>query len=200
MWLEVKLGRRRLGSRFQFFKHLMPSFYEASPHLLLLFLSYMGHSVSLYRSKDLNTVLQPSVCTIGAAIFVSRSFPRRLDLAPSGLAPKLQATTTRGGLFRTKLPPLVPDPDFWCKAVISVTVLMVGVTTVPALAQVIGPILVNVNVGPTTIQVPVGVAANLCDINAAVLVQQFQDTGEANCTATNVSEATPGPGPGGKAK
>ncbi len=83
-------------------------------------------------------------------------------------------------------------------ALISVTVLMVGVTTVPALAQVIGPILVNV--GPTNVQVPVGVAANLCDINAAVLVQQFQDTGEANCTATNESEATHGPGKGGKAK
>ena len=77
-------------------------------------------------------------------------------------------------------------------ALISVTVLMVGVTTVPALAQVIGPILVNV--GPTNIQVPVGVAANLCDINAAVLVQQFQDTGTAQCEA--VVDNSPGQGGG----
>src|SRR5215208_4890951 len=33
-----------------------------------------------------------------------------------GLAPKLQATTRSGGLFRTELPPLVPDPEFRCKA------------------------------------------------------------------------------------
>ena len=45
-----------------------------------------------------------------------------------------------------------------------------------------------------TVQVPVGVAANLCDINAAVLVQEFQDTGTADCTATADSQATQGPG------
>ncbi len=37
-------------------------------------------------------------------------------LPSSGFAPKLQATTRRGDLFRTELPPLVSDPDFWCKA------------------------------------------------------------------------------------
>ncbi len=52
----------------------------------------------------------------------SRSTKRRsrafgLDfMTCCGLAPKLQATIRRGGLFRTKLPLLVSDPDFWCKA------------------------------------------------------------------------------------
>lgn len=49
-----------------------------------------------------------------------------------------------------------------------------------------------------TIQVPVGIAANLCDINAAILVQQFQDTGEATCEATADTQATQGPGRGGE--
>jgi len=38
------------------------------------------------------------------------------DKHASGFAPKLQATTRGGGLFKTKLPLIVPDPDFWCKA------------------------------------------------------------------------------------
>ncbi len=82
-------------------------------------------------------------------------------------------------------------------AALVLTALMVATMAMPAQAQVIGPILVNVDIGPTTIQVPVGVAANLCDINAAVLVQEFQDNGSAECTATAESIATSGPGRGG---
>ncbi len=44
------------------------------------------------------------------------------------------------------------------------------------------------------ILVPVGVAANLCDVNAAVLVADFRDDGSATCTATATSQASPGPG------
>ncbi len=55
-----------------------------------------------------------------------------------------------------------------------------------AMTQLVGPILVNVG----DITVPVGVAANLCDINAAVLVQEFQDTGSADCDA--VVDNSPG--------
>jgi hypothetical protein len=39
-----------------------------------------------------------------------------------GFAPKLQSTTRRGGLFRTKLLPLVSDPDFWCKAMLAIEI------------------------------------------------------------------------------
>jgi hypothetical protein len=60
--------------------------------------------------------------------------------------------------------------------------------------------LVNVDIGDVTVQVPIGVAANLCDINAAVLVGQFQDFGAAECTATADSTATNGPGQGGGAR
>jgi len=45
-----------------------------------------------------------------------------------------------------------------------------------------------------TIQVPIGVAANLCDINAAVLAAQVVDTGTATCDADNDTIASRGPG------
>jgi hypothetical protein len=49
--------------------------------------------------------------------------------------------------------------------------------------------LVNVTLGNLAVQVPVGVAANVCDINAAVLIGQIQDTGSATCEATADSKA-----------
>lgn len=49
--------------------------------------------------------------------------------------------------------------------------------------------LVNVTLGNLAVQVPVGVAANVCDVNAAVLVGQFQDTGNATCEADADSTA-----------
>jgi hypothetical protein len=45
----------------------------------------------------------------------------------------------------------------------------------------------NVSV-PVTVQVPVGVAANVCGVNANVLAQQ-KKTGDATCTARNGSKA-----------
>jgi hypothetical protein len=49
---------------------------------------------------------------------------------------------------------------------------------------------INVNVSqiPVTVQVPVGVAANVCGIDANVLAKQ-QQTGDANCKAKTTSEA-----------
>ena len=44
--------------------------------------------------------------------------------------------------------------------------------------------LVNVNIGDITVQLPVALAANVCDVNAAVLIGQIQDDGSAECTAT----------------
>lgn len=34
------------------------------------------------------------------------------------------------------------------------------------------------------VQVPVGIAANVCDVNAAVLLASVRDTGSATCDAT----------------
>ena len=44
------------------------------------------------------------------------------------------------------------------------------------------------NVGPITVQVPVGVAANVCGVDANVLAQQ-EKAGGATCTAENASKA-----------
>jgi len=37
-----------------------------------------------------------------------------------------------------------------------------------------------------TVQLPVAVAANVCDVDVAILLAAIQDTGTANCTATAV--------------
>jgi hypothetical protein len=59
--------------------------------------------------------------------------------------------------------------------------------------------LVNVLVDDVLIQLPIAVAANVCDVNVAVLAR-FLDDAEA-CTATADAVAQPGPGggPGGGA-
>jgi hypothetical protein len=48
--------------------------------------------------------------------------------------------------------------------------------------------LINVNISDLVVQVPIGVAANICDVNAGVLVGTLTDLGAAPCTATG----TPG--------
>lgn len=40
-----------------------------------------------------------------------------------------------------------------------------------------------------SVQVPVGIAANVCDVNAAVLLAAVRDTGSATCEATAESIA-----------
>ena len=49
---------------------------------------------------------------------------------------------------------------------------------------------INVNVSqiPVNVQVPVGVAANVCGIDANVLAKQ-QQTGDATCKAKNTNQA-----------
>jgi hypothetical protein len=47
--------------------------------------------------------------------------------------------------------------------------------------------LVNINLEDVTVQVPISVAANVCDVTVAVLAQDLQD-GSADCTA--ISNAT----------
>lgn len=83
-------------------------------------------------------------------------------------------------------------------ALMSVMALIVAAMAMPAAAApVVTGGLINVTVtdvlNNTTVQVPVGVAANVCDVNAAVLVQEFNDTGEATCEADADSRASNGP-------
>jgi hypothetical protein len=82
--------------------------------------------------------------------------------------------------------------------------LIVGVLAiVPLLAQQTGLVNVdlsnirteiakNINVDvsqiPVTVQVPISVAANVCDVNAAVLADQAK-SGTASCTAKNDTSA-----------
>jgi len=48
--------------------------------------------------------------------------------------------------------------------------------------------LVNVVVSDVAVQVPIGIAANVCDVNVAVLVNQFLDSA-SDCNADADSEA-----------
>ena len=58
-----------------------------------------------------------------------------------------------------------------------------------------GDSLVNVQISDVTVAVPIGIAANLCDINANVLAEQLR-AGDTDCEATAESIATPGTGDG----
>ena len=59
--------------------------------------------------------------------------------------------------------------------------------------------LVNVNVENVTAQVPIGIAANVCDVNANVLAEQLR-MGGAECDADATTIATNGPGNGGSTR
>ena len=59
------------------------------------------------------------------------------------------------------------------------------------------PGLVNVNVEGNTIQLPIALAANVCDVTVAVLVADLRDDGEATCNAAATSVATAPAGGGG---
>jgi hypothetical protein len=50
--------------------------------------------------------------------------------------------------------------------------------------------LVNINVEDNVVQVPVAIAANVCDVTVAVLVSELADTGTTTCDALATSGAT----------
>jgi hypothetical protein len=61
--------------------------------------------------------------------------------------------------------------------------------------------LVNINVSDNTIQVPIGIAANICDVSVIALASGIRDNGETECRAlsTSTAEATATRGGGGGA-
>ena len=71
------------------------------------------------------------------------------------------------------------------------TLAMVGGVSAAAGGNQAGDSLVNVQVSDLTVLVPVALAANLCDINVNILAAQA-DLGDATCTATAESQASPG--------
>ncbi len=71
------------------------------------------------------------------------------------------------------------------------TAIMAVTVAAPAGAQpVITGGLINItlvdvlNDNQVNVQVPIGVAVNACDINAAILLAAVRDTGSATCEAT----------------
>lgn len=83
---------------------------------------------------------------------------------------------------------------------------LLTVATIPLLVATSGSAqrqsgLVNINVSDNTIQVPIGIAANICDVKVIVLSSLIADLGEAECTAISrsVADATVTPGQGGGA-
>jgi hypothetical protein len=86
-------------------------------------------------------------------------------------------------------------------AVVATTTLsLMGAGSVSAQPQQNG--LVNVNISDNVVQVPIGIAANICDVNVAVLVDDFLDqaapcradaTGQAFVTSPD-GGGEPGPG------
>ena len=86
-----------------------------------------------------------------------------------------------------------------CVAVLVATVLPLSLAA-PASAQTTQNGLVNVAVVGNTVQVPIGVAANVCGVQAAVLAANFAQNQTVNCQAVanaTATRATPGGGGGG---
>jgi len=59
----------------------------------------------------------------------------------------------------------------------------------PPLSFVRLTIVDAVDISRVTVQLPVAVAANVCDVDVAILLAAIQDTGTADCTATADSRA-----------
>ncbi|MDQ3269453.1 MAG: hypothetical protein M3Q11_04580 [Pseudomonadota bacterium] len=64
----------------------------------------------------------------------------------------------------------------------------VNVTDVELLNNIANDLDVNVSQIPVTVQAPIGIAANVCDVNANVLAAQGRGQG-GSCDAKNTSQA-----------
>jgi hypothetical protein len=93
----------------------------------------------------------------------------------------------------------------WVAVPFTAALLSFG-TAAPAFAQIVGDSLVTVNIQnvanniaqnlsvdvsqiPVTVEAPIGIAANVCDVSAAVLAEQDRSGDGATCTATSTSTA-----------
>lgn len=78
--------------------------------------------------------------------------------------------------------------------------VMALTTATGAMAQTSQTGLVNINVEDNVVQVPIAIAANICDVTVAVLATDLDD-GSATCNALAASGATVTPsGPGGSTR
>lgn len=72
--------------------------------------------------------------------------------------------------------------------------LGLGLLAGPASAQPQQEGLVNVNVSDVTVQVPVGIAANVCDLTVAALAEVIDEAGACSAVATADAENRNRPG------
>jgi hypothetical protein len=75
---------------------------------------------------------------------------------------------------------------FFAAALATVALSLIGAGSVSAQPEQNG--LVNINISDNVVQVPIGIAANVCDVNVAVLVDDFLDAAEP-CRADATSTA-----------
>jgi hypothetical protein len=80
--------------------------------------------------------------------------------------------------------------------IICVMAVTAAVAASPAAAQVNQEGLVNVAITDTTVQVPIGIGANVCGVAVNVLATAA-NLGDIDCTATGVATAENGGGGGG---
>lgn len=71
--------------------------------------------------------------------------------------------------------------------------------TMPGAAQPQQNGLVNINVSDNTVLVPISIAANVCGVTVAILVDRFRSADETTCDALATSSATAERGNGGGA-
>jgi hypothetical protein len=81
-------------------------------------------------------------------------------------------------------------------SVVSAAFIGLGVTGPASAQNTAGDSLVNVQVGDVTVQLPIAIAANVCDTSVNALARQTK-VGPTSCTAVSDAQATPPQGPGG---
>ena len=83
-------------------------------------------------------------------------------------------------------------------AILATAAVSMGLVAAPAAQAQVGPIvtggLVNVTIVDAVdlrnvnVQIPIGVAANVCGVNVAVLAAQDQEQGPIDCTAATTQD------------
>ena len=82
-------------------------------------------------------------------------------------------------------------------ALAAVGMLAIGLVAAPSASAQTQSGLINANISNNTVQVPIAVAANICDVDVNVLVHNLTQTGQTNCTADADGIATAAGGGGG---
>ena len=82
-------------------------------------------------------------------------------------------------------------------ALTAVGMLAIGLVAAPSASAQTQSGLINANISNNTVQVPIAIAANICDVDINVLVQNLAQTGQTTCIADADGIATAPGGHGG---